>query len=132
MPNSSACYIEYNDHETLESIKPLKGSIFYQDAKKIAYQGIDMFFMPKSIADIQKYEYEFYIYDFGNIDNLSTDIKNNFMSRDLKIIVSGKKPWEEQGLIQALVEMGADNNSYIMLNFIDESRRNDVKQELRE
>lgn len=130
LPNTSACYIEYNNHETLSTIQGLDGSIYYQDAKKIAYRGIDMFFMPKAIADIQKYEYEFYVYDFGNIDSLNEDQKNNFMSRDLKMLVSGNKVWEQDKLINTLVEMGVDSNTYILMNLVDETKRDETKQEL--
>lgn len=130
IPSTSACYIEYNDHDTISNFQNLDDSIYYQDARKISYQGVDMFFMPKTIADIQKHEYEFYVYDFGSVDELTIDQKNNFMSRDVKIIVSGKKKWEEKNLIATLFTMGIDDNTYIIINFIDEAEREKIKEEL--
>lgn len=128
--NTTACYIEYNDHNTLETLKTKSNSIYYQDIGKIDYQGIDMFLKPQSVADIQKFDYEFYVYDFGAFNELSQEQKDIFLSRDLKLLVSGFKPWEENNLINTLIEVGDDNNLYILLNLVDENIKNTVKDNL--
>ena len=44
------------------------------------------------------YGYDFYVYDMGCIDDI-IDI-HNFITKDIKIIVSGSKAWEQENLLK--------------------------------
>ena len=80
-------------------------SVFYQNKKMIACNNLDLYLKPDNVSEIQKYDYSFYINDFGNFDEMTTEQKDNFISRDLKIIVTGGRVWEEEKIADCLCEL---------------------------
>lgn len=128
LSNTTACYIEYNNHKLIESLEGAKGTVVYKDIGKLNYNGIDMYYYPDSTANIQKYGYEFYIYDFGSFEELTADQKDNFLNKDLKILISGSKAWEEIKLLNTLYEIADADNICCYLNFVPEETQNDVRK----
>lgn len=63
----------------------------------IKFNGIDMYAKDKTVNAID-YGYDFYIYDFGTFDSI-VDI-DNYITKDVKIIASGSKTWEQENLIE--------------------------------
>lgn len=126
--NVKACYIENNNHNTLESLRGLPGAIYLENKNMITYNGIDFYFKPESLAEIQKYEYDFYVYDFGSFNEMETDLKNNFISRDLKFIVSGSRIWEENSIVNCISSIGEDNTSHLFINFLKLEERENFKK----
>ena len=55
---------------------------------------------------------------------------SSFLTRDLKIIVSGNKAWEINKLIEAFMIIGEDRNSYLMFNFVKNEDREIFKESL--
>jgi len=121
--NTTVCYIENNDHNTIEEFTKLPDVVAAND--KITYKELDMFKKPQNIADIQKYDYSFYIYDFGNFDGLKREERNNFITRDLKILVSGSQIWEEEPLADALTLIGNDVQCYLYINKIKPEKKDE-------
>ena len=84
----------------------------------------------ENLADILKFEYEFYVFDFGNFEEMSKEEISSFLTRDLKIIVSGNKAWEINKLIETFMIIGEDSNSYLMFNFVRNEDREKFKESL--
>lgn len=60
----NACYVQSNNKKDIEKISQLNNII---DSKEmITYNGIDMF---KDTIDTKNWGYDFYIYDYGDIEN---------------------------------------------------------------
>ena len=130
LTNVTACYIENNNHNSIYSLvedEELQ-TIYNEILKKITYEGIDLYERPENLADILKFEYEFYVFDFGNFEEMSKEEISSFLTRDLKIIVSGNKTWEISKLIETFMIVGEDKNSYLIFNFV----RNEEKEKFRE
>ena len=130
LTNVTACYIENNNHNSIYSLVEDESieTIYNEVLKKITYTGIDLYERPENLADILKFEYEFYVFDFGNFDEMSKEEISSFLTRDLKIIVSGNKTWEINKLIETFMIIGEDINSYLIFNFV----KNEEKEKFRE
>lgn len=128
--NTTCCYIENNSHEHIKELQNLKDCLYLQDKKMLNYNGLDLFLKPTNIAEIQKYDYSFYIYDFGNFDEMTREVRNNFLSRDLKIIVSGSQIWEEEKIADCLSLIGDDLQCYLFINKTPNERKEEFKKSL--
>lgn len=130
LTNVTACYIENNNHNSIYSLVEDESlqTVYNEVLKKITYEGIDLYERPENFADILKFEYEFYVFDFGNFEEMSKEEISSFLTRDLKIIVSGNKTWEINKLIETFMIVGEDINSYLIFNFV----RNEDKEKFRE
>ena len=84
------------------------------------------------MSDILSNDYNFYIYDYGALNEMTEEERNSFITRDLKIIVSGNKLWEIQNLINAFKIVGKDINTYLVFNFAKESEKENFRLSLGE
>ena len=132
LTNVTACYIENNNHNSIYSLVEDESipTIYNEVLKKITYKGIDLYQKPDNLADILKFEYEFYVFDFGNFEEMNKEEISSFLTRDLKIIVSGNKAWEINKLIETFMIIGEDINSYLMFNFVRNEDREKFKESL--
>lgn len=132
LTNVTACYIENNKHNSIYSLVEDESiqTVYNEVLKKITYKGIDLYERPENLADILKFEYEFYVFDFGNFTEMTKEEISSFLTRDLKIIVSGNKAWEINKLIEAFMIIGEDRNSYLMFNFVKNEDRETFKDSL--
>ena len=132
LTNVTACYIENNNHNSIYSLVEDESiqTVYNEVLKKIKYKGIDLYERPENLADILKFEYEFYVFDFGNFTEMTKEEISSFLTRDLKIIVSGNKAWEINKLIEAFMIIGEDRNSYLMFNFVKNEDRENFKESL--
>ena len=130
LPNIRACYIENNNNDSLMSIIEDEESVYSKDIRKITYQGIEMFLKPKTMSDILACDYNFYIYDYGALTEMSEEEKNSFMTRDLKILVAGNKIWEIPSLIDAFQVIGEDPTTYLLFNFVSNEEKEGFRKSL--
>lgn len=86
-------------------------------------KGIDLFSKPKNMSDILSNNYNFYIYDYGALNEMTEEEKMSFLTRDLKLVVSGNKLWELHNLINTFQIIGTDINTYLIFNFAKESEK---------
>lgn len=116
----NACYVQANDNKDVEKISRLNN---LSDSKEmISNQGIDMF---KNTIDTKRWGYDFYIYDYGEIESLNVDA---FIGNDIKIIVSGTKEWDFLNLYKVFDKLDKiKDNLVFIFNFTDkESEKNIV------
>lgn len=132
LTNIKACYIENNNHNSIISLTDNKEAIYFENIERINYKGIDLFLKPKNMADILSSNYNFYIYDYGALNELTEEEKMSFLTRDLKIIVSGNKLWEIPNLISCFQMIGEDINTYLVFNFAKESEKENFRMSLGE
>ena len=124
--NMNACYICATDKDEIKNIETLEGV-----AKKdgfYTYKGIDLYSNDNKI-DAMQYGYDFYIYDYGILNENTLD---NFLSKEIKIIVGGTKAWEtdETFRVLSLLEKIPDVN-YIF-NFSSNEEKAKFKRILKQ
>ena len=56
--------------------------------------------------------------------------KNSFVKSDLKILVSGSKSWETDNLINALMVLNQDVNTFLLINFTELEERQNFKESI--
>ena len=77
-------------------------------------------------------QYDFYIYDYGNFNEMSDEDKNSFVKSDLKFLISGSKAWETDNLINALMVLNQDVNTFLLINFTELEERQKFKESIGE
>lgn len=132
LTNIRACYIENNNHNSIINIIENKEAIYSENTNRITYKGIDMFLKPKNMSDILANNYNFYIYDYGALNELSEEEKMSFLTRDLKVVVSGNKVWEIPNLINCFQIIGEDISTYLIFNFAKENEKENFRISLGE
>lgn len=130
LTNIKACYIENNNNNSIISIVEDEDSIYSKETRKIIYKGIELFLKPKTMSEILACDYNFYIYDYGSLNEMSEEEKNSFMTRDLKIIVSGNKIWEIPNLINAFQLIGEDSTTFLLFNFVSNEEKESFRKSL--
>lgn len=132
LTNIKACYIENNNHQSVSHIAESSEAIRFEDMKKVNFKGIDLFSKPKNMSDILSNNYNFYIYDYGALNEMTEEEKMSFLTRDLKLVVSGNKLWELPNLINTFQIIGTDINTYLVFNFAKESEKENFRISLGE
>lgn len=94
--NMNACYICATDKDEIKNIETLEGVI--KKDGLYSYKGIDLYSNDNKV-DAMKYGYDFYIYDYGILNETTLD---NFLSKEVKIIVGGTKAWETDETFRVL------------------------------
>lgn len=123
--NMNACYIQANKSEDIDTLE----TFFDVDAKEgfISLKGIDVYKKDKTI-NAMDYGYDFYVYDMGVLSELS-DI-DSFIMKDVKIIVSGAKSWEQDHLMNAFDILGESNNINYLFNFTSILSQNEISNNM--
>lgn len=117
----NACYIQANNKQDIETIS----AIFDIETKDgfFNYNEIDLYTKNKTINEIE-YGYDFYIYDMGNFNEIA-DI-NVFLDKDVKIIVSGTKAWEQDNLMNVLDKLEKQKDIKYIFNFTSEVKKSEI------
>jgi len=126
LPNINVCYIENNKNNSIIQIYNASNKEdvnYYEESGKIEYQGIEMY-MKSSISEIVNDKYDFLVFDFGSMQDMNDSEVTNFLTKDIKFIVSGTKAWELPGLFECFEKIGNDKN----INFIFNFTKNEDKQ----
>ena len=123
----NACYIQSNNKEDIETLENLF-DIQSQEGF-ISYRGTDMYKKDKTISAME-YGYDFYIYDYGNIEDVK-DI-DAFLIKDVKIVVSGTKSWEQDNLMNVFEKLGTLNDVFYVFNFTPEFQKKQITENMGE
>ena len=119
LPNVNVCYIENNNNNSIIQIYNTSNREevnYYEESGKIEYQGIEMY-MKSSISEIINDKYDFIVFDFGSMQEMNDSEVTNFLTKDIKFIVSGTKAWELPGLFECFEKIGNDKNINFIFNF---------------
>lgn len=117
----NACYIQANNREDIETLE----TFFDVDSKEgfFTYQNIDIYNKDKTVNAIE-YGYDFYVYDMGVLSEIS-DI-DSFLTKDVKIIVSGSKSWEQDSLMNVFEAVGESTDINYLFNFTAANQKEDI------
>lgn len=132
--NIKVCYIENNNHNSIIEIYNTSNkeeATYYEESGKIEYEGIEMF-MKSNIGEIMNNNYDFYIFDFGSMEEMNDSDINNFLTKDIKFVVSGTKSWELRNLFEAFEKIGNDKSVNFIFNFTQKEKRNFFKDNMGE
>ena len=132
--NVKVCYIENNNHNSIIEIYNTSNKeevTYYENTGKIEYEGIEMF-MKSNIGEIMNDNYDFYIFDFGSMEEMSDNDINNFLTKDIKFVVSGTKAWELRNLFETFEKIGNDKSVNFIFNFTEKEKRNFFKDNMGE
>lgn len=117
----NACYIQSNGKEDIQTLESLYEVNKNEDF--ISYSEIDLYEKDKSINAVD-YGYDFYIYDMGNLSNIA-DL-DNFITKDVKVIVSGTKAWEQENLINIFNKISVLKDINFIFSFTPENSQKDI------
>ncbi len=125
----SVCYIEANENRHVEEI-PSLFEIQYRDdhLSLIRFENLDLYYDVFRIAEIYDRKYDVYVFDFGVFP------KNNllpFLEKNMKVVVSGSKPWELNDTMHVLKELQDKEVQYVF-NFTERGIREDLLKSMKD
>lgn len=123
--NMNACYICSTDKDEIKNIETLEGVI--KKDNMYSYKGIDLYSNTNKI-DAMQYGYDFYIYDYGTLNEGTLD---NFLSKEVKIIVGGTKSWETDETFRVLSLLEKIPEVNYIFNFSSDEEKAKFKRTLR-
>lgn len=130
--NIRACYVENNNHHSIIEIYNASNKeeiMYYESIGKLEYEGIEMF-MQTNIGEIMNNNYDFYVFDFGAMEEMTDNDLNNFLTKDIKFVVSGTKSWELRKLFEAFEKIGNDKSVNFIFNFTEKEKRDFFKENM--
>lgn len=138
IPNVSACLIEANNHKDIKDIKDISeintmGIEHYPTTAEIKVGGMEMYYDISKIGEIVSQKYDFYIYDYGNTQELSELDLASFLNKDIKFIIMGAKPWEYKYIsrtFNAIQLQETQDNMYLIYNFVRQEDRKEIKSQM--
>lgn len=110
-----ACYLESNIHGDIQKMLDIyagsKNSV--REDGSILWKGITIYHN-YSFLDVLGERYQFYIYDYGACRDITSQ---EFVANDIKILVSGGKPWEFYNYNKVIDSIGVIPELYTIMNF---------------
>lgn len=119
------CYLEANEVQKIFYLKSFysQNSNFNERKNLLQCFGIDIY-SGFNISDVMSQNYDFYIFDLGVL----TETKLvSFLTKDVRIIVSGTKPWELAFLNESINLIGTKNTVNFFLNLSIESEETKIR-----
>lgn len=121
----NVCYIQANGKEDIQTLENL-----FEITKKddfITYKNIDMYSKDKTVNAVG-YGYDFYVYDMGVLTDI-TDI-DTFITKDVKIIVSGTKSWEQDHLLEVFNKLEILQDINFIFNYTPELQKKEITKNM--
>lgn len=127
----TACYIEAAGQKQICQIPDLYAvEIFDKQKGFIRFESTDLYYNPFALAEIQRENYNVCVYDFGRY---KPEILFSFLDTDMRICVSGIKPWEIDSIYPVMRRLEDENVTYAfsftpqsaqkeILNFMEEKK----------
>ena len=110
-----ACYLESNIHGDIQKMLDIyagsKNSV--REDGSILWKGITIYHN-YSFLDVLGEGYQFYIYDYGACRDITSQ---EFAANDIKLLVSGGKPWEFYNYNKVINSIGLIPELYTIMNF---------------
>ena len=112
------CYVEAHKatpNGGIVSIREHYPKITANERKSMMqYTGLNLFYEGFEMVKLMADKYDFYVFDLGA---LSKDNIIQFLMRDVRVVVSGSKPWELVHLKYAMSMLSTGNSAHYLLNF---------------
>lgn len=139
LPNIKACLIEANNHKDIIDLADLEqvgnnmGIEHFMSAGEIRVGGMEMFYDLSKIGDIVAQKYDFYIYDFGEIGELTDTELASFLNKDIKFIIMGNCPWEYKYISETFEKVRLSEEQdrlYFIYNFVKKEDYKEIKSQM--
>lgn len=121
----NVCYIQANGKSDIQTLEDMYDIVKKEDF--ISYENIDMYEKDKTI-NAMGYGYDFYVYDMGNLQEIS-DI-DSFITKDVKIVVSGTKAWEQDNLLKVFNKLGVFDDVNFIFSFTPIEEQSDITKNM--
>lgn len=110
-----ACYLESNIHGDIQKMLDIYAGSqkSLREDGSIAWKGITVYHN-YSFLDVLGKGYQFYVYDYGACREVTSQ---EFAANDVKILVSGGKPWEFYNYNHVINSLGLIPELYTIMNF---------------
>lgn len=132
----TACYLELNQNRYFDmsgrdgNVREVSFVDKYElwtkaegNNRNVTYKGVDMY-RAEQLTDVQKMEYDYYVYDYGNIFDRDFD-RMAFLKDDIQIVAGGAKP-QEFDYLEKLMCLPAYANASIILSFVPEGEQDNI------
>lgn len=119
-----ACYLEENIHGDIDKLLEIyedSGRNVREDSS-IDWYGLKIYHN-YSFLDILSLGYQFYVYDYGTCRDITA---KEFVSNDIKLLISGSKPWEFFNYNKVLENISSVPGLYSIMNFCIPNMQNDL------
>lgn len=123
--NMKACYICATDKDEIKNIETIEGVTKKDNV--YSYMGIDLYSNDNKVEAMQ-YGYDFYIYDYGVLNENTFD---NFLSKEVKVVVGGTKAWETDETFRVLSLLEKISEVNYIFNFSSEAEKAKFKKTLK-
>lgn len=118
----TACYINANSDDVVSDTKKYVVSNANQD--RIVCCNIPMYYRSTSLMRIIAEKYQFCVFDCGWMEAVS---ERDFYNKDIRVIVSGTKPWEISKF-DALYKQTSLYGIKAILSFVDDDMRQYIEK----
>lgn len=122
-----ACYIAMDGSDITKwaNIFGIERSKDDMNLDRVRFKGVDMYNDPKKLALIKSLDYDYLVFDFGDIHSDSFSMIQ-FIERDIRIAVSGIKPVEMEGM-KAIYEPPLADATMYLFSFVSDDTKRSVK-----
>ena len=124
---ATAAYIEANEHAHIKTLTDLyEDAVEHPDLCMTRLSKLDMYYNRYEISEIYKQPYDYFVFDFGVVDNNSLF---SFLEKDIKIVVAGTKPWEIDNTLSVL-KIFENKDVQFIFSFTEDSLREQYRQNM--
>lgn len=126
------CYIESNSNEYVKNLEWIYDDIIEDKAMGLyRCNDIDFYTNLTKLPEILNLDYQYYIYDFGCIDDEKFNTVN-FLEKDMQIIVGGTKA-NEMPMVHTIFSSGYINaKTQWIFSFVEPNYHQDMKEAMEE
>lgn len=122
-----ACYIERNNGAYTQNLKDMLLEPDHDEQlSKLYYNSVDMYYDATKINQVLQMDYDYYIYDYGNINNPDVDF-TSILEKDIALFICGAKPLELKYTEDILNHLYEHTSPFYIFNFIHPNERDDIK-----
>lgn len=110
----TACYVDYSDTDFIELCKEFYGGSDDKEHHRYVLGDIDIYYdvTPEYLQDIYQHNYDFIVFDVGNI-SVHSSKQTVFLEKDYRLLCAGCKPQEYKALYSLLENLYNTNISYL-------------------
>lgn len=138
IPNIKACLIESGKRKDIKALADLTeinkmGIEHFPLAREIRIGGMEMFYDISKIGEITAQKYDFYIYDFGEISELTDSELASFLNKDIKFIIAGTCPWEYKYISDVFEKLRLTDEQdrlYFIYNFVKKEEQKEIRSQM--
>lgn len=124
-----ACYIEAGKQGHIQTLPILFGDAKHDpDVCMVSFEQLDFFYDLRQIGAIRERDYDVFVYDYGSTE--SDDLRVDFLDKELKVFVSGSKPWEV-GKMSPFLPYLNEGSSHCVFNFTGKNMRDAILQNMK-